>query len=286
MPNDHAVNEKNESALRCLGTLLRKDLLVICRSRGVGTNFLLPTLVVSVVLPCLVFGTSGALLGAPGTAGQWIGTLMDRLPRSVLQEIASLSEVQRICYVVAVYYFAPFFLLQAASITIALSGTAVVGEKHGNTLETLLMCPISDLELLLSKIICCSAPGTLVTCVTFIVYCVVVNILTHPVMHGTWFPVPLWFLLVLVVVPLVSLLVASLTLAFSLKLKHPGDATQLGNLILVPLIALFFSQVLGWAHFDMRLLATAAIVLVVLNVVLFGAALKVFNRKRLAESGV
>jgi len=248
-------------------------------------NFFLPILLVAGILPLLVFAGSGVLIGAPGTVGQWIVTFIERLPRSITQEVASLSYQQQVYYVTAVYYFAPFFLLKPASIGIALSGTAIVGEKSGRTLETLLMSPVSDAELLLSKVVCCSIPGTLATWVGFFIYSIVINVVTGPVMNGTWFPVPLWFVLIFLLVPLLSLLVASLTLAFSLKLRHPGDATQLGNLILFPLIALFFSQAFGWLHFDLTFITVTGAVLIVLNLVLFAAALRVFNRKRLAESG-
>ncbi|MDQ7793635.1 MAG: hypothetical protein RDU89_04355 [bacterium] len=266
---------------RCLA-LVGKDLRVLTRSRSVLGSVVAPALVVSVLLPLLVLSHT-PLATAPGTPGGWIAGFIDRMPEALRRGLAGLSDDQAFVYAVTVYYFLPFFLISVASSAVATAAEGFIQEKTWGTLDSLLYSPVTDLELLVAKILTCTVPPVLATWFSFAVYAIVINARAWPIMGGFFFPPPFWLVAMGVLVPLLGLTVTLLTLIVALRLRSSQDAAQVGNLVVIPLVALFFGQAMGYWYAGPALVARLVLAVAAADLALLLVARWTFVRHRLAE---
>lgn len=262
--------------------LIAKEFTIFRRSRSLVGSLLSPTLIISVVLPLILLGR-GPLAQAPGTVGGWISTFIKRMPAALQAEMIGLTSTQTLIYATAVYYVLPFFILQAAAAAVATGAEGFVREKTHGTFDSLLYTPVTDLELLVAKVVTCFLPPVITGWVAFAVYTLMVNWVSWPVMGRVFFPPSLWIAFEFVLIPLISLTVTLISLAASLKMRNPADVGQVGNMVLAPVALLFFGQALGYWYAGKQFLSYFAIVIVLADFGLLALARKLFVRGRLAE---
>src|SRR5690606_12769269 len=156
----------------------------------------------------------------------------------------------------------------------------VVGEKERRTIEGLLYTPLTDRELVLAKILGSVLPAIAVAWLSFVLYTVLVNVLGWPIFERVYFPTWTWAVLMLLVVPLIAFLSTALVVAVSGRAMTMQGAQGISMLLVFPVLALVIGQAAGVAFFDVPIALGLAVVLAVLDVLVFRFAVGQFQRER------
>ena len=156
--------------------VFRKDWLEIRRNWQVILPIVILPLMISVVLPVALIVIS-SMVPASETQISGFDTLIQNLPATVHEQLAGMTEIQVMIYIMALYFFAPFFLIIPLMTSSVIASDSFAGEKERKTIEALLATPISDSELLFGKMLVSFIPSRVIvslevdlsalTCVTW-----------------------------------------------------------------------------------------------------------------------
>lgn len=177
-------------------------------------------------------------------------------------------------------YFLVLFMLIPTVVPLTIAIYSVIGEKAARTLEPLLATPVGVGELLLAKSVASTIPAVLVTWIAYVVYLGAVMALGSPAaVHAV--TAPRWVLAVIVMVPLLTALSVNLGILISTRVNDVRVAQQIGGLVVVPIVALGIAQVTGRVVLDDSSFIQTAIVLVVVDGLVFFAARTAFQRENI-----
>lgn len=175
--------------------------------------------------------------------------------------------------------FLLLFLILALPLPVAMAAYSLVGEKRNYSLEPLLATPLSIPELLLAKGLAALIPGVLSTWFCFIVYLVVARVLVlSDAVYSAIFN-STWLVTILIVVPLLTLLSACLGLMVSARSNDPRAAEQLNMFVILPILVLFFGQLLGIAVVNIVTILILAAFILIIDAVLLRQAVRLFQRE-------
>lgn len=263
-----------------IAAILRKDLVVVARNRGVYVPLLVTPLLLLFVLPgFLILGPqllSGAAESLPTDPG---GALSGLVPALEGTADGAPPVWER---VVLEYLTAPLFLLVPLVAATVLAADSFAGERERRTLEGLLHSPTTDRELFVGKLLVALIPAMSLALVAFAAYAVYANVLGAGAVGGLFFPTPVWLLLVFWVAPGLSTLGLGLMVVVSSRVRSLQAAHQIGSLVIMPFVLVVIAQVSGSLFFD------AATVLVLGSLVWIAAAvmlltgIRLFDRDRVA----
>ncbi|MDE3112801.1 MAG: ABC transporter permease subunit [Chloroflexota bacterium] len=177
-------------------------------------------------------------------------------------------------------YFLVLFMLIPTVVPLTIAIYSVIGEKSARTLEPLLATPVGVGELLLAKSIASTIPAVIVTWIAYAIYLASVLALGSPAaVHAV--TAPRWILAVIVMVPLLTALSVNLGILISTRVNDIRVAQQIGGLVVVPVVALGIAQVTGRVVINNESFIRTAIVLVVVDTVVFVAARLAFQRENI-----
>lgn len=180
---------------------------------------------------------------------------------------------------VMVSQFILLFMMVPVIIPMTIASYSIVGEKNTRTLEPLLATPVTTLELLVGKGLAGVIPAVLATWGGYLIFALGLRLLVpNPAVISRLFD-PLWLVAVLVVSPLLSLLGVSIAMMISSRVNDPRVAEQISGVFVVPVLALFFGQTTGLFLVNERFILWMAGILLVLDLILFSAAVRVFQRE-------
>lgn len=220
---------------------------------------------------------------------QYLGRIINSIPSSTLknQVLSFSSPNQQITYLMLSYLFAPLFLLLPVMTSSIISGGSFTGEKEKKTLESLLYSPVDERDLLLAKVLASFIPAMTVTIISSIVYGIILDTAGYKLLFGKFiFPSFNWVITVFWLSPAISLLAIFLSVCISAKAKEYQEAEQYSVIIILPLMALFISQMLGALFVSNMIAFLIGLVLFVLDGVLLKYASKLFNRQKLFLSQI
>ena len=229
---------------RAIRTIIWKDLRVVLRSPMV----LLPMIVLPLLLQVLMpVGLGLGALYAPESMNMEtdLVTFLDKVPASVMQEFQGLPFNVVMMVLMLEYLFAPLYLLVPMMVASVIAADSFVGERERKTLEALLHTPLSDTELLLSKMLTAWIAANVVSVASFLLYSIAVNAVGFGPMGGLFFPNTLWLVLVFWVTPAVAGLGLASTVLLSSRVNTFQEAYQAGGVIVVPIVGLLFAQIAG-----------------------------------------
>ena len=174
----------------------------------------------------------------------------------------------------------PMFLFVPMVVTMVVAGDSFAGEKERKTIESLLILPISDKELILGKVFSAFIPGIIATWVSFGVFQLIVGFFTFEVFG--YFIIGLdWYLLVFLFAPLFSIFSIILMIINSSRAKDAKSAQNISVIIIFPIIALFFTQMTSvFILNDMNILILSG-VMALLDLLMIYLGGKQLNRDRL-----
>ncbi len=175
------------------------------------------------------------------------------------------------------------FLLMPVFVPILISSQSVAGEKERRTLEPLLAAPVSASELLLGKSLASVVPAVAITWMSFAVFVVAVDAVAWPLVHGPVLPNGMWLFGVGIVAPLFAFLGNGLAVLVSARVGEARLAQQLSALVVLPLMGLVGGQLAGWIRAGTGYYALQGAVVLVLDIVLVRASVRLFDRERLVS---
>lgn len=243
-------------------TLMGKDL----RELGANPMVVIPMVIVPMVM-CIVL--PGGILVAALTAGARQGARgLEQIEKlvTVYPVPAALTEpLHRLLYVVLNYTFMPLFMIVPLMVASLVAANAIVGEKERKTLETLLCTPLTNRELIVSKLLVSFLPAVVLSWAVFAVFFAFANGISLALIHRWMVTSLIWLPSLLLLSPAISMVALSLTLMVSLKAKSFQSAQQVAALVVLPLVAVVFAQITG-------LVTLNALYVVGLSLLLFAVA--------------
>lgn len=149
--------------------VFRKDWREISRNWQVILPIVVIPVMFSVILPVLI-AVIPSITTAPGSSVAEFETMIKNLPNHVQDELAGMTDQQAMLYIMALYFFAPFFLIIPLMASSVIASDSFTGEKERKTIEALLATPISDSKLFLGKVLVSFIPSMMVTVASFIIF--------------------------------------------------------------------------------------------------------------------
>jgi len=251
-----------------LKTIMKKEWADVFRNRLVlYTSLLLPILFI--VIPIIMLYTTRNagpedLKGAPGIINNPLFAGM--APAEAMQSVM-------------VNQFMLFFLLIPLAIPVSIAAYSIVGEKQQKSLEPLLATPISVEELLLGKNLAAVIPAIGATWLSFLIYVVaarflvvsdrVFNVIVHP----------MWLVAIFIVAPFLTIMSVNVGMIISSRVSDPRAAEQLGMLVMLPILGLFFLQIAGLIFISMVTMLLAIAIVIAVDVVTLYLAVQLFQRE-------
>lgn len=255
---------------RKIGTLIRKEWAeVFFRNRMVlFTVIFLPLMMT--VLPLGIFYAGG-------------GEGLNSVQNLNMDELSALCSGDLNSAECGAYFILSQFLLMFMLTPLAIPATfaaySVVGEKTTRSLEPLLAAPITTAELLAGKSLAAVIPAVLATWGGFLLFLGGLNFVPDGTLLIRLTLSPLWMLAVFLLGPLMAVMSVLVSLMVSSRANDPRAAEQISMVIILPLLGVLFAQLGGFLVLNSALVTWAAVVLMVLDAVLFGLAGYIFERE-------
>jgi ABC-type Na+ efflux pump permease subunit len=261
--------------------VFRKDWCEVKRNWQVLLPVTILPLMISVVLP-VVLTLIPSLIPAQQTQVNGFDTLILNLPANVQEQLASMDDFQSMIYVMAVYFFAPFFLIIPLMASSVIASDSFAGEKERKTIEALLATPLSDSELFFGKMLVSFVPSMLITIFSFVVYSLLFDVLAFNLFDGLLLLPNLdWILMIFGLAPTIALASIGLTVIISSKVKGFREAQQISVVLLLPILGMVFGQAAGAVIFGTTMIVILAVVFVVVDFVIFKIGVTTFKREEI-----
>lgn len=274
---------------RAVLAIARKDIQAITANLQVWLPMLVVPLILGVVVPVgmvLAF-RFGAGAMAPSDVELVIGWVEKLPPGELATVLAGLPELsQRLIYVGANYFLAPFFLLIPLMAASVISADSFAGEKERGTLESLLFAPVDIRSLFLGKVLAALIPAVALSLGTFVLCAVTVNLAGWPRFGRIFFPQLNWLPLLLLVIPMLSLATILVNVFISARVATFQAAYQLGALVVLPVLALVAGQFTGVLLLDTVAVLLMGVVLGLLNLLLLRQVMRRLDRNLLFSTQV
>lgn len=265
---------------RAIRAIIRKDLSVVTRSKGV----MLPMIIVPVIFLILIPGLVSLvpnLVNMPGMSFQEFDSFLQTMPHGLQDTLSPYTMDQRAILIMLVYIFAPLFLIIPLMVSSVIAADSFAGEKERKTIEALLYSPVTDGELFLAKALSAWTPALAVTFGGFVIYGLMVNLTSWPTMGRVFFPNIMWVVMVLWVAPAAAGLGLGSMVLVSSRVASFQEANQIGGVVVLPIVILVIGQASGVIFFSTTLVLLLGLALWVVDGILLWFGAQVFERERM-----
>ena len=163
---------------------------------------------------------------------------------------------------------------------VMIAADSIVGEKERHTLVPLLSTPLTDGELLRGKILTALIPGLLVAYGNLILAVALVNgivLMVAPQLLWAW-PTPLPLIQAILMPFLFSFLAVEIMVILSGRANTVYEAYQTGGILILPSMLFGYSAFLEGTGIDWWIFIIGTIILLLLNLILYRVAVRLFNR--------
>ncbi len=180
--------------------------------------------------------------------------LMRNIPASELKDVP--STIMAVCQLqnftpsecmqgFLVNQFLLLFLLIPLAVPVTIASYSIVGEKSTRSLEPLLATPTSTAEIIVGKALASIIPAIGATWLAFVIFLIGARFLAASPRVFALFMNPMWFVAMLVVAPLFTLLSVTVAIIISSRVNDPRAAEQIGMLVMLPIMLIFFGAIFG-----------------------------------------
>ena len=265
---------------RAIGAIIRKDLKVVSRNKGVMLPIIIAPLIMFVILPWIVplMPFLGEIIGFTPNDAQG---LISNMPAGVQLEFAGYDPYQGFAVYFLVYMMAPFFLIVPLMVSSVIAADSFAGEKERKTMEALLYTPTTDRELFVAKMLSGWLAAISVAFVGFVLYAIIANAAAWSYMHHIFFPNTIWLVMIAWVVPAIPGVGLGVMVLVSARAQGFQDAYQMGSLVILPVIFLLVGQVSGAMTFSVTVAFLIGLVVWLLDGLLIWLGSRSFRRGRL-----
>lgn len=266
---------------RSIRAIVRKDLRVVRKNKGVSIPMLVIPVIVLVIIPASAAFTT-IFQDLPDHYFDGLDVFLKAMPSDIRAEFAQYTGVQTMLVLGLVYFMAPMYLILPQMVASVIAADSFAGEKERKTLEALLYTPTTDGELLMAKLLSALLPALAVAWGGFVIYAVVINLAAWPTMGRIFFPNTMWVVLAIWLAPAVAGLSLSATVLISSRAKGFQDAYQLGVIVVLPVLFLAVSQMSGAIFIDIGLVMLLGLIVWIVDAVLLALGARTFRRDVLA----
>ena len=207
-----------------------------------------------------------------------IQTLLENMPPAYLEGLSHYKDIQKVAVLPIRVIGLPFFLLLPLLISGIITSDSFAGERERNTLETLLVTPIKDWELLLGKILTPFVPALLVTWLSFAMLIMGLARTINAYFESPVFPDAIWILSMIFVVPLFIAGSILAEILISSRVASVKGASALNMFLTLPVLFLMLTQSSGFVLFSFETLPWMIVFLILVVAGLFYWGLKLFKR--------
>jgi ABC-type Na+ efflux pump permease subunit len=173
-----------------------------------------------------------------------------------------------------------FFFVIPAILPAAVAAYSVVGEREQGTLESLLVTPVTDAELLRGKAIAAAAPTVVLSWLLLGVFVVLARAFAHGPAADELLR-PEHILAAVLFAPLVAVFAIAVSMAISARTSDVRVAQQLAGLAIIPMFLMAFVLSYNVLEPSVTLYAVAGGILLVLDRLAWGLMARWFDRERL-----
>jgi ABC-2 type transport system permease protein len=258
-----------------------KDITVVRRSRAIFVPLVVIPLMTLIVLP---FGVTLLALNSSAATEmiQEFDRFIDQMPGDMRDAInARETDSERIIVLVTIYLLAPLYLIVPLMVAAVIAADSFAGEKERKTLEALFYVPVGDRELLIGKLLSAWLPAVVIGVGGFPIYGVVINATAWPAMGEIFFPNSMWLLLVFWAGPAVAGLGLGAMVLASARVRTFQEASQLGGVVVIPLVLLVVAQTSGVLYFSTTLVIVLGLVVWIINAAMLYTAIRRFRREEI-----
>ena len=265
---------------RGIAAVTRRDLRIVRGSKPVIIPMLNVPAILLVALPALMVLT--VRLGADAIDLGDIDAMLGALPPEVAARVAA-DPTAGIIEVALVYLLSPLLLIVPLMTASVIAADAIAGERERQSLEGLLLTPLTDRELFTAKLLSAWLPAVTVGVVGGVVYAAVAELATTGLVDGRLFPNLVWAGLVLWVGPAIAAVSLGITVLVSARVRTVQEAFQLAGIVVLPVIALIVSQATGLLGLSPVLVVVGGAVIWLVAALLLPAGARAVSRTRLGE---
>ncbi|MFX1248842.1 MAG: ABC transporter permease subunit [Promethearchaeota archaeon] len=262
--------------LRLMWELMGKDWAEAFRSKQILLSTTLLPLFLALGVPVILMIS---MTFAPmSTSDPELRILFDLLP-PVTSDWNQLSEKAQMLIFTSIFGQI-FLLLVPVMIASFVSADTIVGEKERQTIEGLLILPLSDSEILLAKIGSTLVPVLLLTSFISVLYTIIVDIITFPFIGRILLP-NLQFMLVMVLfTPLLGFGTITFIVMISSRVSSTRDAQQLTGFFVIPTLLLVTGQLII-VFINVWLILIGIVILGLFDILTYKLAISLFSREKL-----
>jgi len=141
--------------------------------------------------------------------------------------------------------FLLLFLLIPLAVPVTIASYSIVGEKSTRSLEPLLATPTSTTEIILGKALASVIPAIGATWLAFVIFLIGARFFAASDRVYALFMNPMWFVAMLIVAPLFTVFSVNVAIIISSRVSDPRAAEQIGMLVMLPIMAIFFGAIFG-----------------------------------------
>ncbi|MBK9943042.1 MAG: ABC transporter permease [Kouleothrix sp.] len=175
--------------------------------------------------------------------------------------------------------FSSMFLLIPMMLPSIIASYSIVGEKSNRTLEPLLATPIKTWELMAGKILASLIPSMVLTWLSATIFIAAARYAAVSPRVFSTIVSPGWLTVLIACTPLLGLIAIAVMVAISARVNDPRTAQQYSAWLVVPFLAMFFSQITGLVTLSPLIGMIAAIMLAVIAGLATWGATLLFQRE-------
>ena len=175
--------------------------------------------------------------------------------------------------------FMVFFLLMPLAIPVTIASYSIVGEKTTHSLEPLLATPTSTAEIILGKALAAVLPAMAATWISFAIFLIGARFLVVSDTVYAAITNPTWLVGMALVAPLLTVLSVNVAIIISSRVNDPRAAEQLGTLVMLPVLGLFFLQIVGLVALNLTNMLLLGLILIVVDAAMVAVGVKLFQRE-------
>ena len=260
--------------------LVQKDLRTIWTKKSQRALLMLLPLTLVVGIPAVYFVAISLMPVEPGA----------KLPQTLLAllpDYAAGLDYRQGWLVAFTQLLCPLLFLCVPILTGAASASyAFVNERESGTLETLLLTSMGPKSVFNAKLTNCTLLSVLISGLGFVAFTITVTI------ADLFAGVPLffnleWLALLALEMPTLSLFSAAFVALTINRVHSTGESLQTMGYLILPVAALYLVQFTGVLRLNLLVLVIVAVVLAVVDIILYNAAARSFTpEKLLAREGL
>ncbi len=175
--------------------------------------------------------------------------------------------------------FMLLFLLLPLAIPVTIASYSIVGEKTTRSLEPLLATPASTAEIILGKSLAAALPAIAATWLSFVIFLVGARFFVASERVYVAITNPMWLVAMAWVAPLLTILSVNVAIVISSRVNDPRAAEQLGMVVMIPVLGLFFAQIFGLIALNLTNMILIGVGLLAIDAVLVVLGVKLFQRE-------